>query len=122
MRLADLPGYLRDRLLGMLPHRAPTELVRIGAPGRSSPVFVTGNFTLTVRRLREALAGYDAWLLVAPAGGINVWCAAAGGHLTTHQVVSTLRTSGIAERVDHRVLVLPQLAAKVKDVLRPVAD
>ena len=38
MRPADLPGYLRDRLLGMLPHRAPTGLVRIGAPGRSSPV------------------------------------------------------------------------------------
>lgn len=111
MRPADLPGYLRDRLLGMLPHRAPTGLVRIGAPGRSSPVFVTGNFTLTVRRLRDALAGYDAWLLVADSKGINVWCAAGGGHLTHHDIIAAIRVTGLAEKVDGREIVLPQLCA-----------
>jgi NAD-dependent dihydropyrimidine dehydrogenase PreA subunit len=91
----------------------PTEpgLRRIGNPGRDSPVLVTGNYDLTVRRLTRALAGVDAWLLVAPSGGINVWCAAAGGHLGTPQVVTALKTSGIAERVDHRQVILPQLAA-----------
>ena len=79
MKLADLPAYLRDRALGMLPHRAPTGLMRIGKPDRGSPVLVTGNFTLTVRRLRDALRGRDAWLLVANSKGINVWCAAGGG-------------------------------------------
>jgi NAD-dependent dihydropyrimidine dehydrogenase PreA subunit len=91
----------------------PTEpgLRRIGQPDRSSPVLLTGNYDLTVRRLCRALQGRDAWLLVAPSGGINVWCAAAGGHLTTHQVVTVLKTSGIADQVDHRRVVLPQLAA-----------
>jgi len=60
MRLRDLPGYARDTLLRMLPHRAPTGLVRIGRPGRESPVLLTGNYTLTVRRMRQALAGRDA--------------------------------------------------------------
>ena len=91
----------------------PTEpgLRAIGNPGRDSPVLLTANYDLTVRRLTRALRGVDAWLLVAPAKGINVWCAAAGGHLTTHQVVTVLKTSGIAGRVDHRDLVVPQLAA-----------
>jgi 2-polyprenyl-3-methyl-5-hydroxy-6-metoxy-1,4-benzoquinol methylase len=34
---------------------APTGLVRIGKPGRDSPVLLTGNFTLTVRRLFNVL-------------------------------------------------------------------
>jgi NAD-dependent dihydropyrimidine dehydrogenase PreA subunit len=97
----------------------PTEpgLRRIGQPARHSPVLLTANYDLTVRRLQRALRGIDAWLLVAPAQGINVWCAAAGGHLTTHQVVTVLKTSGIADVVDHRDLVVPQLAATGVDGL-----
>jgi NAD-dependent dihydropyrimidine dehydrogenase PreA subunit len=122
VRLSDLPAYVRDTVLRMLPHRAPTGLVRIGSPGRGSPVLLTGNFTLTVRRMRDVLRGRDAWLLCANSRGINVWCAAGGGHLTHHDVISVLRTSGIEELVDHRDVVLPQLSAtgverkKVADV------
>ncbi len=111
MKLTSVPSYLRDTTLRLLPHRAPTGLVRIGNPDRSSPVLLTGNFTLTVRRLRDTLDRVDAWLLVANSNGINVWCAAGGGHLTHHDVISVVRTSGIADCVDHRDLVLPQLAA-----------
>lgn len=91
----------------------PTEpgLRVAGHPGAKSPVLVTGNYDLTVRRLMRALRGSDAWVVVAPSKGINVWCAAAGGHLSTHQVVSALKTSGVAERVEHRDVILPQLAA-----------
>ena len=111
MRLADLPGCLRDRLLGFLPHRAPTGLLRIGQPGPDSPVLLTGNYTLTVRRIWEALSGHDAWLLVANSKGINVWCAASGGYLTHHDIISVIRTSAIQERVEHREIILPQLSA-----------
>ncbi len=91
----------------------PTEagLRRVGNPGPESPVLVTGNYDLTVRRVCRALDGFDAWLVVAPSGGINVWCAAAGGHLTTHQVVTALKTSGVEDCVRHRRAILPQLAA-----------
>jgi len=74
-------------------------------------VLVTGNYDLTVRRLLRALEGIDAWVVVAPSRGINVWCAAAGGHLTSHQVITALKTSGVEERVEHRRAILPQLAA-----------
>jgi NAD-dependent dihydropyrimidine dehydrogenase PreA subunit len=91
----------------------PTEagLREIGRPGPDSPVLVTCNYDLTVRRVSRALAGCDAWLVVAPSAGINVWCAAAGGHFGTHQVVTALKTSGIGDRVEHRRVILPQLAA-----------
>jgi NAD-dependent dihydropyrimidine dehydrogenase PreA subunit len=121
VRIGDVPHYLRDTLLRLFPHRAPTGLYRIGSPDRSSPVLLTGNFTLTVRRLRDVLNGFDAWLLVANSNGINVWCAAGGGHLTHHDVISVLRTSGIADCVDHRELMLPQLAATGVE-RRPIED
>jgi ferredoxin len=74
-------------------------------------VILTCNFALTVAQMERALRGLDAWLLVANSRGINVWCAAGGGHLTTHDAVSALKTTGIAKQVTHRRVVLPQLAA-----------
>ena len=97
MNARALPSWIYDTLFRMFPHRAPTGLVRIGKPGPDSPVLVTGNFTLTVRRVVEAADGEDAWLLVANSNGINVWCAAGGGHLTHHDVISVIRTSGSAQ-------------------------
>jgi NAD-dependent dihydropyrimidine dehydrogenase PreA subunit len=108
---ADLPAYLRDTALRLLPHRAPTGLVRVGRPGRGAPVLVTGNFTLTVRRLCDALRGHDVWLLVANSKGINVWCAAGGGYFTHHDIIAAIRISRLADEVDHREVILPQLCA-----------
>jgi NAD-dependent dihydropyrimidine dehydrogenase PreA subunit len=98
-------------LLRVLPFRCKTGLVKIGSPGRNAPVLLTCNFRLTVERVRRALEGIDAYLLVANSGGVNVWCAATGGLLTNHGVVSVLKTSGIEDLVDHRQVILPQLAA-----------
>lgn len=110
-RLAGALQDVGDTFLRMLPHRAATGLVAVGQPGRDAPVLLTGNYRLTVRRLRRALAGRDAWLLVADSRGINVWCAAGGGHFTHHDVVAAVRAARLGERVDHRELVLPQLCA-----------
>jgi NAD-dependent dihydropyrimidine dehydrogenase PreA subunit len=98
-------------LLRMFPFPCRTGLIRIGNPDATSPVLLTGNFRLTVERVKHALRGVDAYLLVANSRGVNVWCAATGGHLTHHDVVSVLKTSGIERVVNHRTLILPQLAA-----------
>jgi ubiquinone/menaquinone biosynthesis C-methylase UbiE/NAD-dependent dihydropyrimidine dehydrogenase PreA subunit len=94
-----------------IPYPTPPRLIRIGNPGRKSPVLVTSNYALTVRRVCRSLKGTDCYLLVAPAGGIDVWCAAGGGKFTIDSIISILKTSRIAELVDHRRLVLPQLCA-----------
>ena len=98
-------------LLRLFPFAGKTGLIRIGHPGRDAPVLLTCNFRLTVARVQRALEGLNAYLLVANSRGVNVWCGATGGLLTNHDVVSVLKTSGIDRLVDHRNLILPQLAA-----------
>lgn len=82
-----------------------------GTPNEHSPVFLTANFVLTLKRLSKYLKGLDCYLLVAPTKGINVWCAAGGGDFTAHSVISVIKTSDINKRVKHRTLIAPQLSA-----------
>lgn len=100
-----------ETLLRVVPVPCRTGLYTIGNPDRNAPVFLTGNYHLTVERVKKALKGMDCYLLVANSKGINVWCAATGGYLTNHTVISILKTSGIEDKVDHRTVILPQLAA-----------
>lgn len=100
-----------ETLLRVFPFPCKTGLTRIGKPDRNSPVFLTCNYHLTVERVKRELRGIDCYLLVANSRGYNVWCGAAGGHFTSHDVVSSLKTSGVEEGVAHREVVLPQLAA-----------
>lgn len=98
-------------LFRLFPCPIPVGLHRIGKPDQNSPVLVTCNFYITVRRLMHKLKGYDIWLLVADSKGVNVWCAAGAEEFNTHSVVSSIKTSGIGEKVDHRRIILPPLGA-----------
>jgi len=109
--LLELPKRLFQVVFRVVPYPTRPRLIRIGHPGRRSAVLVTTNYDLTVRRVCRALAGMDCWLLVAPAAGVDVWCAASGGRFTIESVISILKTSRIADRVDHRRLILPELCA-----------
>jgi 2-polyprenyl-3-methyl-5-hydroxy-6-metoxy-1,4-benzoquinol methylase len=96
--------------------KVPSGLYAVGNPDSSSPVLVTGNFNLTVRRLIRAIdRKVDIWLLVADSAGINVWCAAGGGYFTAGKVISALKSSKLEEVVDHHALILPQLCANGVD-------
>jgi ubiquinone/menaquinone biosynthesis C-methylase UbiE len=112
--LLDVWSFI-TRIIPPYPRQA-TGLYRIGNPDRSSPVLVTGNYELTVRRLVAAIDGaVDCWLVVANSRGINVWCAAGGGHFTAEDVVAAIKTSGVTSVVDHHALILPQLCANGVD-------
>ncbi len=111
-----------ETIFRFFPFPTATGLRVIGHPGLDAPVFLTGNFDLTVRRVLRELEGLDCYLLVANSKGINVWCAAGGGILNAHAVISVLKTSGIAEKVDHRRLILPQFSAPGVDVRRVEAE
>lgn len=109
-----MKGFLLDVLqlfFRMIPHPTKPRLIVFGKPNRKSAVLVTVNSSLTVRRLSRALKKEDCYLLVAPAGGINVWCGSVGGHFTIESIISIIKTSNIAQLVDHRRLILPQLCA-----------
>ena len=106
----------RDHLLARLghrrmEHRVAPGLYRLGGPDRSSPVFVSANYTLSFDALRSALHGIDAYILVLDTKGVNVWCAAGKGTFGTDELVERIEATALAERVDHRRLILPQLSA-----------
>lgn len=86
-------------------------LYRLGNAGPGSQVFVSANYKLSFDALREALAGIDAYILVLDTYGINVWCAAGKGNFSTDELVSRIEKTGLAEVVEHRRLIVPQLSA-----------
>ncbi len=111
MSVSDFFREVLQTAFRLLPWPTEPGLRKVGTPDENSPVLITCNYDLTVRRLVGALVGIDAWIVVAPSSGINVWCASSGGHFTTHQVVTALKTSGVERHVRHRRAVLPQFAA-----------
>ena len=119
----DLLNYIAanifETLLRVIPIPCKTGVIIIGTPGKTSPVFLTCNYHLTVKRVQRALQGIDCYLLVANSNGRNVWCGATGGHFTNHDAISVLKTTGIEGLVDHRRVILPQLAATGIEAFRP---
>lgn len=106
----------RDHMLARLGHRRMDHRVApglycLGSPCRSSPVFVSANYTLSFDALRSSLHGIDAYILVLDTKGINVWCAAGKGAFGTDELVDRIKNSSLEENVDHRHLILPQLGA-----------
>lgn len=100
-----------ELLFRLVPFPTKTGLRKFGNPDGNSPVFVTVNYDLTVRRVAKVLKGLNCYLLVANSRGINVWCAAGGEHFTAREVISVIKTSGISNLVKHRKLILPQFSA-----------
>ncbi len=86
-------------------------LYRIGAPTPESPVFISANYTLSFDALRSSLTGMDAYILVLDTFGINVWCAAGKGTFGTDELIGRIASTGLAEVVNHRELIAPQLGA-----------
>jgi len=97
-------------------------LYAIGKPDADSPVLVSGNYDLTVRRLLRDTQGLDVFLLIVNSNGINVWCASGGGHLTSDKVIAAMRATRLEQTVEHRHLILPQLAATGVDGNRITAE
>lgn len=92
-------------------HIVEPGLYALGAPNPKSPVFVTANYTLSFDALRSALKGVNAYLMVLDTQGVNVWCAAGKGTFGTDELVHRIQEVGLAEVVNHRVLIVPQLGA-----------
>jgi hypothetical protein len=85
-------------------------LYALGKPDEGALVLVTANYKMSFDKLREALPGRDVWILVLDTKGINVWCASGKGTFGTNELVSRIESSGLAQIVSHRELILPQLS------------
>jgi ubiquinone/menaquinone biosynthesis C-methylase UbiE len=113
--LRGIRGWIRGVLCVL---RAGSALIPIepglyiyGNPTEKSPVMVTANYQLTVRRVSTALQQQNSYLLVADTMGENVWCAARGDKFSTKEIAEVIKATRINELVEHRRIILPQLAA-----------
>lgn len=108
----DWLGAARVRLgFARMSYGVAPGLYRMGTPTADDPVLVTANYKLSVDVLRRELAGRNLWILVLDTANVNVWCAAGKGTFGTAELVRRVAATGLAGRVSHRRLILPQLGA-----------
>ena len=103
--------YTLSILLRFFPMPHVVGLKKFGNPSVDSPVFVSGNYIYTVVRLKKELKNKDCYLLVADSAGSNVWCACGVGDFNEHKIADAVNTFELKNIVNHRTLILPQLAA-----------
>lgn len=109
---ADRLGTWKVRWsIGRMNYTVEPGLYALGKPDRRSPVLATANYKMTFDKLRQCLPHRNAWLLVLDTRGINVWCAAGKGTFSTDELAARIRSSGLANLVVHRRIILPQLCA-----------
>lgn len=89
-------------------------LFAVGSPNEDSPVMITTNYASTAFVVRSDLeqSKIDAWLVIIDTGGIGVESSAAGGQLNAAKMAEALSEYKVAEKVRHRAVIIPGLAAR----------
>jgi acetyl-CoA decarbonylase/synthase complex subunit gamma len=87
----------------------------INNPGNDSPVLVTCNFSLTyfIVSCEIENSRVPSWLCVMDTEGLSVLTAWAAGKFLGDGVGAFIKKSGIAEKVDHKKLIIPGYAAAI---------
>jgi acetyl-CoA decarbonylase/synthase complex subunit gamma len=99
-------------------------IYEINEPDEDSPIFVTSNYRLTKIpvELDIKAANLDAYLLVSDSEGIGIESAVAGGQFSAGSIAETVKETGIFDKVNHRILIIPGMAARLSGALEDEAD
>jgi acetyl-CoA decarbonylase/synthase complex subunit gamma len=91
------------------------QLYEFGKPNEMSPLFLTTNYALTYFTVESDLKSFggDYYLLVADTEGISVESAVAGRYLTAEKIAEAVKNSGVADKVKHKYLIIPGMAARL---------
>jgi acetyl-CoA decarbonylase/synthase complex subunit gamma len=78
-------------------------------PKADSPILITTNFSITYFSVANEVesSGLPAWLLVCDAEGMSVLTAWAAGKFDAERIAKAVKTSGLAEKVDKKRIVMP---------------
>ncbi len=90
------------------------ELKIIAEPDENSPVFFTSNFALTYYTVLSDIEKIGSYLLVVDSEGTSVESAVAGRKITADSIAEAIKTSNIKEKIKHRTLIIPGMAARLK--------
>ncbi|MFX1302311.1 MAG: acetyl-CoA decarbonylase/synthase complex subunit gamma [Promethearchaeota archaeon] len=99
-------------------------LYKIGEPGPKAPIFVTSNYRMTKIPVEQDLQGanIDCWLLVVDTEGIGIESAVAGGQFNAGGIAEAVKEFKAFDKVNHRILILPGMAARLSGSLEDEAD
>ncbi|MFX0092238.1 MAG: acetyl-CoA decarbonylase/synthase complex subunit gamma [Candidatus Hodarchaeota archaeon] len=94
-------------------------LYEVGTPTPESPVMITTNFKLTWFTVKVDLENLKIpfYALVIDTEGIGVEASVAGGQLTTDKIAELMEETKVAEKVNHKKLIIPGLAARLQGEL-----
>jgi acetyl-CoA decarbonylase/synthase complex subunit gamma len=86
-----------------------------GKPDNNSPIFLTTNYALTYFTVESDIkkANIDCYLIVVDTEGISVESSVAGRYLTADIIAEAVKESKIIEKINHKYLILPGLAARL---------
>jgi acetyl-CoA decarbonylase/synthase complex subunit gamma len=84
-------------------------LYEINDPQADSALMVTTNFSITYFSVANEVdgSGSPGWLLVADAEGMSVLTAWAAGKFDAERIAKSVKTTGIADKIGHRKLIIP---------------
>jgi hypothetical protein len=110
--MSDYLGAIKVRWgIGRNNYRVEPGLYKVGSPSKDSDVMISANYKLSFDALRKNLAGLNVWILVIDTKGVNVWCAAGKGTFGTFNLVKSIKENSLELLVNHRKIIVPQLAA-----------
>jgi acetyl-CoA decarbonylase/synthase complex subunit gamma len=91
------------------------QLYTFGKPDEMSPLMLTTNYALTYFTVESDLKSFggDYYLIVADTEGISVESAVAGRYLTAESIAEAVKNSGVAEKIKHKYLIIPGMAARL---------
>ena len=95
---------------------ATTEgIYEINNPDANSPVLITSNFSLTYFIVSGEIESsrVPCWLLIKDAEGLSVLTAWAAGKFVADAIAPFVKKCGIAEKVNHRKIIIPGAVATI---------
>ncbi|MFX0001956.1 MAG: acetyl-CoA decarbonylase/synthase complex subunit gamma [Candidatus Hodarchaeota archaeon] len=99
-------------------------LYKVGEPDEMAPIFVTSNYRMTKIPVEQDLQGanLNCWLLVVDTEGIGIESAVAGGQFNAGGIAEAVKEFGAFDKVNHRILVIPGMAARLSGALEDEAN
>ena len=94
-------------------------LYQFNEPGPNSPVLISTNFSLTYFSVAGEVesSGVPTWLVISDSEGLSVLTAWAAGKFTSESIAKTVKTCGIADKVERKVVTLPGMVATLSGEL-----
>ena len=99
-------------------------IYEINEPGSDDQLLITTNFSITYFSVANEVeaSGRPAWLLIADSEGLSVLTGWAAGKFDADKIATTVKTSGIMEKVGHKKLVIPGAVSVLSGELEDELD